>query len=64
MTNNLAKILKKKKMSRQEFAEKMDISIATAHNWCQNKSQPKLYQAILLVKELKVTNRKLFNYDN
>ncbi len=64
MTNNLARILKDKDMSRQKFAEIMSISIATAHNWCQNKSQPKLYQGVLLVKELKVTNKELFNYDN
>ncbi len=62
MTNNIAKILEEKNISRQEFAGVMDISIATAHNWCQNKTQPKLSQVLMLETELDISNEQLFNY--
>jgi len=64
MTNNIQKLIDKKKVTKEELAVVTGVTFGTIVNWCNNKTQPKLHQAILIVKQLDVTNKELFNYDN
>lgn len=61
--NRIKEVLKKKKVSQEDLAEKLDMNKSSISRWCNQKQQPPIDTLFEVAKVLNVDVCKLLNKD-